>query len=166
VVLRANDLFDPEFTGTGHQPMGFDQLMLWYNHFVVARARLKCTFINASASPASVCIRQDGDSTAVTVIDRILEIGGLAKGDLEFKGVSGSMRTLSLGVDIANLQGVDHLALTSDPSLQGSSAASPLEVTYFHVAAWSTLGATTSIQVDAILEQDAYFCEPRNLIES
>lgn len=166
-VFRANDLFDPDLTGTGHQPMGFDQLMLWYNHFVVAKAKITCTFSNLAAARATVCIRQDGDLTPITVIDRILEIGGLVKADLENKGVSGSMRTLEIAVDIARLQGVSPIALSSDPSLQGSAAASPAECTYFHVACWdSGAGGTTSVLVDVLLEQEAYFCEPRNLIES
>jgi len=166
-VFRANDLFDPDFTSTGHQPMGFDQLMNFYNHFIVAKAVIHCTFKNLASFPASVCIRQDADSTPITVIDRILEIGGCAKADLEFKGVSGSQRSLELGLDVARLQGVSRVALTSDPSLQGNAAASPAEVTYFHVQCWdSTAAGASSVGVDIILEQEAYFCEPRNSIES
>jgi len=32
-VFAANGLYDPNITGTGHQPMGFDQLLQFYNHY-------------------------------------------------------------------------------------------------------------------------------------
>jgi hypothetical protein len=165
-VLRANDLFDPDFTSTGHQPMGFDQLMAFYNHFTVVAAKLIVTFSNTAAAPLTVSLRQDADSTAITVADRILEFGGLVKGDLEFKGVSGSVRTLELSIDVARLQGVSRQALTSDPSLQGSAAASPVEVTYFHIQSWNNQSTTGSCGIDFILEQDAIFGEPRDLTQS
>lgn len=165
-VLRANDLFDPDFTSTGHQPMGFDQMMTLYNHFVVVRARVIVTFSSTAAAPLTVCIRQDADSSALTVADRIIEFGGCVKADLEFKGVSGSVRTLELALDVAKLQGVSALAITSDPSLQGTAAASPIEVTYFHIQSWNSQGITGSCAIDFILEQDAVFLEPRDLAQS
>jgi hypothetical protein len=165
-VLRANDLFDPEFTGTGHQPMGFDQLMTWYNHFVVVHARLVCTFKNTANTSPTVCIRQDGDSTPITVIDRIVELGGCVMDTLSLKNVYGGDSVLEMSLDIAKLQGVSRSAITSDPSLQGNAAASPAEVTYFHIQMWDSVGATGSCTVDVILEQVAIFLEPRDITES
>jgi len=40
-VFRANSLFDPDFTGAGHQPNGFDQIIAAFNHFTVTRARIR-----------------------------------------------------------------------------------------------------------------------------
>jgi len=37
-VFRANSLFDPDYTSTGHQPLGFDQLAGLYAHYVVNKA--------------------------------------------------------------------------------------------------------------------------------
>lgn len=165
-IFRANDLFDPDFTGTGHQPMGFDQMMTWYNHFVVTWAKITLVVKNTTGSAPTICLRVDGDSTPITVIDRVVEIGGCVTEDLEVKGSYGANKKLSLVADICKLQGVKRGAITSDPSLQGNAAASPAEVTYFHITMWDTSGTTGSCEVDVILEQVATFLEPRDITES
>lgn len=47
-VFRANSLFDPDYSGVGHQPMGFDQYAALYAHYCVHSCRIKCTFIPRS----------------------------------------------------------------------------------------------------------------------
>jgi len=39
-VFRANGLYDPNYTSTGHQPMGFDQWAALYNHYVVLGSKM------------------------------------------------------------------------------------------------------------------------------
>jgi hypothetical protein len=145
--------------------MGFDQLMVWYNHFCVVSAKLILTTSNLSG-PTTVCLRIDADSTPITVIDRIVELGGCVIESLEGKSVSGSLRKMQLSLDVAKLQGVSRIALTADANLRGTAAASPAEISYFHVTTWNTAASTTSTQFDAILEQTATFFEPRDVSES
>lgn len=45
--FRCNGLFDPQTTIGGHQPFGFDQFMLRYNHFRVNKATITVKFQNA-----------------------------------------------------------------------------------------------------------------------
>jgi len=166
-VIRANDLFDPDFTSTGHQPMGFDQMMLFYNHFCVVYAKIWVTFKNQSGSlTPTICVRLDADSTPLTVPDRIIEFGGAQLDVLESKAVTGSVKTLSEQVDIPKVQGVSRKAMTADNAVCGTAAASPAEVSYFHIAIWDNGAATTTVAFDFVLEQTAIFFEPRNLIES
>lgn len=42
-VFSANGLYDPNVTGSGHQPMGFDQMSTFYNHYEVIGAKIKFT---------------------------------------------------------------------------------------------------------------------------
>lgn len=39
-VFRANGCYDPNYTGAGHQPMGWDQWTNLYNHYVVLGAKM------------------------------------------------------------------------------------------------------------------------------
>lgn len=44
--FRANSLFDPNRTGVGHQPRGFDQISPMYEHYTVIGAKLTATFMS------------------------------------------------------------------------------------------------------------------------
>lgn len=48
--FSANSLFDPDQTGTGHQPRGFDQLKLLYNRYKVYAVNIKLTAQLASGA--------------------------------------------------------------------------------------------------------------------
>ncbi len=50
-LYRANGLYDPNYTGTGHQPMGYDNLAAMYSHYCVTKSRMKLTQITAPANP-------------------------------------------------------------------------------------------------------------------
>uniref|UniRef100_UPI0040475A4C hypothetical protein n=1 Tax=Flavobacterium sp. TaxID=239 RepID=UPI0040475A4C len=43
-AFRANSCFDPNSSGVGHQPSGFDQWTVFYNHHVVVGSICKATF--------------------------------------------------------------------------------------------------------------------------
>jgi len=47
-VFSANGLYDPNITSSGHQPMGFDQLMTFYNHYEVIGAKIKMSIVPSS----------------------------------------------------------------------------------------------------------------------
>jgi len=113
-----------------------------------------------------VCLRIDGDSSPLTVIDRVVEVGGCVTENLEIKGSYGANKSLTMVADIGKLQGLNRVAMTSNPSLQGSAAASPIECSYFHITMWDTMGGTGSMECDVILEQIAVFMEPRNMVQS
>ena len=146
--------------------MGFDQLMTFYNHFVVLRSRLVAICRNQSAGVVTFFIRVDADSTALTSIDRIIEFGGVVTENVEVKGSSSSIRKMTLNADIMKLQGVNRAAITADSTLRGTAAASPTETTFYHIGLFDTAGNTVSEQVDVVIEYQAVFLEPRDLSQS
>ena len=86
-VFRLNSLFDPDFTGTGHQPQGYDNMALQYNRYIVYGVSIKIEFpINdlASASGMSglyyINSGNDGYSLASKRVSDVIEnnMGGAA----------------------------------------------------------------------------------------
>jgi len=166
-VFAANDLFDPNVTGTGHQPMGFDQMMVFYNHFAVKSCRIKVNATNTSTGPYHVGIRLDASPTPLTVADRIIELGGVTFDNLEAKNTYGSSKSFELSVDIARIQGIPKKNITTDPNLRGDAATSPLELTYFHIFIWDPVtGSAGSVDLDVTLDYSSAFMEPRDATES
>lgn len=164
-IFSVNGLFDPDITSTGHQPMGFDQMMVSYNHYYVTSARITVTFRNqtGNATPV-VSISVMPDTTPITVSDRIVEFGDVNMTTLESKAVAGSVKTLQQSVSMRRIMGVDDVVDNSE--LRGDAASNPTEQTYFHVQTWNNDVFTCSINFDVVIDYTAIFAEPRVLTES
>lgn len=75
-LFSLNGLYDPNFTGAGHQPMYFDQYMAIYNHFTVIGAKITVTFVpyETNTTPLRVALWQNDDTTVTpTTMDSIQE---------------------------------------------------------------------------------------------
>lgn len=48
-TFAGNSLYDPDITGTGHQPMGFDQWQGFYNKYTVYGSKIRATFCNVDS---------------------------------------------------------------------------------------------------------------------
>lgn len=58
-VMAANSIYDPNTSGTGHQPLGYDELAVFYDHYMVVRSKVTATFTSSDltvSAPATVGI--------------------------------------------------------------------------------------------------------------
>jgi len=69
-TFRMNSIFDPDFTGVGHQPYGHDQWSPLYNTYVVLGSKLKATWspltendVGTSRGPWNVLTVGDDDGS-------------------------------------------------------------------------------------------------------
>lgn len=64
-IFRANSLYDPDYTGAGSQPMGFDQFTTLYNHYEVYGSRIELQIVpNGNNGYFGITI--DDDATLTT----------------------------------------------------------------------------------------------------
>lgn len=59
--FNANDIYDPNASGTGHQPMYHDQMALFYQYYTVIASFIKVTFDqqNVSQNNYGIILSQD-----------------------------------------------------------------------------------------------------------
>lgn len=74
-VFVCNGLYDPDATGTGHQPMFFDQLTAIYNHYEVYGSKITAKFLPNGSSSAYVGIYMDDNATSSSVLTTLIEQG-------------------------------------------------------------------------------------------
>lgn len=174
-IYSANGVYDPDITGTGHQAMGFDQMMLSYEHYAVIRSKLTVNFANNSNYPVRVGVYLSPEPTAITSPEQLME-NGLVKtiildskgGTSTAPGVSGRISSISLDCDVKNYFGKQKYSQLLEDNYSGSAAAMPAEQVYFNVFAFSSHSGAEGMQVlmDALISYDTIYYEPRKLTPS
>lgn len=166
-IFSANGCYDPNITGTGHQPMGFDPLMLMYDHYTVVKSRMILNAWNTLATqPIKLGIAViSSPSDYSTNYQTNLENGQIVYATLSPAGAANSMVRLEQSVNLAAINGVQQLLDSHD--MRGDSANNPAEQTYYAIEIWNPQSATVAIAyVDVIIEFDVVFTEPRADVQS
>jgi hypothetical protein len=159
-VYSANGLYDPNITGTGHQPAGFDQMMLFYEHYTVVKAKIIVQMINLQATECcTAVVSQKGTNTPVTVFYQVVEEGYMQKVDLAYYLIPGYMKQLESTCEIGKFEGTPQPLDSHD--MRGASNANPSEQVYWHLQAQNIDAATVNVQLNVLIEFDAVFTEPR-----
>lgn len=168
--FTANGVYDPNVTGTGHQPIGFDQMMLFYEQCTVVRSKITVDILNSNSGPISrTCLFLTPDAAVLTDPNRILE-NGQAVTKITYNNVTwGSVASLSMDCDIAAYFGRPRTVrnLLQDDNLFCTAAANPVEQVYYAVGGWDPFGSNTlGFFFNVTIEYDTVFWEPRKLTES
>lgn len=157
-VFSANGLYDPDVTGVGHQPRGFDQMMAMYDHFVVIGAKIKVQFWPRPATTGltMVGISVQPDNAPYTDVRNYLESANNVSLGISPDGD----RCHCLVSEVNPNKFLGRSKPMSDPQLKGSVASNPTEGAFFHV--WQdnvTESSTSDILVE--IEYVAILIEPK-----
>jgi len=174
--FTCNGVFDPDITGSGHQPLGFDTMMLYYEQYTVMRSKITVCFANRGVDTLRVAVSLTPDTTT-PVIGTLVENGEIRMKICDAPGGTGSIGNggpvcgriaiIDLSCDVASYFGrKGHREMLDDSTLQGNASANPTEQVYYAISAWGGLDASaTSVTYDVVLEYDVVFWEPRKLSE-
>lgn len=155
----ANGLYDPDITGTGHQPMYFDQYMALYDHYTVLGSKITCQVgyqTSGNANPvAGMCIMSN-DSTTTTP--------GSISGIQEQSQVSNyvsldpfNFKTISKRFSAKRTFGGN---VMSRDELRGSAAANPAEDWYFDIKGQTlTAGSNAKVHINVRIDYIVCFSE-------
>jgi hypothetical protein len=74
-TFSLNSAFDPNTSGIGHQPMGYDQWSSFYNSYVVERCDYDVACLSSADAVLGVILTDD--TTLPTGIEESVELGGV-----------------------------------------------------------------------------------------
>lgn len=155
-VFSANGLFDPNVTGTGHQPMYFDQMMALYDHYHVMNSTIKFTplyTINVS-SVWTAFTDDDANIGSTSPYAAIEKMGSVTTTESLTQQPA---KPLFQSFDAKKVFGGDPL---SQSSLQGTASSNPSEQSYYFIYCNAGVdGGSSSVNVLVELWYDVVFDE-------
>jgi len=159
--FNANGMYDPNRTGTGHQPMYFDQMMALYDHYVVTKARITVTICPAAQSNVVLhagLFENDDGSTTPSSVEYIAE---QTSGSTRHIGANSTDPVkLTKTYRPKKIWGASPLSMAAQ---QGSAAANPTEETVWTLAIQNvTTGATTACWVSVSIVYDCVWTEVKD----
>lgn len=167
--FSANGLYDPNISGTGHQPIGFDTMMSLYEHYAVLRSKITVTLnSNTFTVGPRVAVYLSPDAVALSDPSEIMENGLIATTTLETKESGTAIKSLNLNCDVKKYFAKKrYLDIIDDEKLTGTATGNPVEGVYFGIVTWNPFDAVaTDVYLDVVLSYDSVYYEPRKLIAS
>ncbi len=168
-IFCANGAFDPDITGVGHQPMGFDEMMGLYEHYWVLGSKISVQWhtSNEVAGNAYICtLGTKADSTPIPGITKTMETPRFQHALMTT--LHGSRSTVRLSTKYSTKKFHSGRDVTDEIEFRGNDASNPVIKTYFHVGlgpadATSNLGAQfCTVRITYI----TLFTTPRALAQS
>lgn len=167
-TFSANGCYDPNISGTGHQPLGFDQYVgVMYDHYTVLKSRItiKANTTGGTAATGNmlfgVMLRDTSSSTPV-IPDAFIEQGRVKYANISATGQNA--KTISYTAN--PLKFLNHEK--TDDDVRGSASGNPPESAYWIVWASATNGTDNAAPLDVMVVIDYWveLSEPRTLGQS
>lgn len=163
--FSANGLYDPDWTGTGHQPMGFDEMMNLYSYYRVLWAKITCTVLPQGSTDYVCGIHMSpAQNDVVSSVQRFRELPTSKWVTVRYGTVGGATKQVSMTVKPSKFMGVR----SDDADCKGTAAANPIDECFFNVCVMpfnesNDLGV---IGVQVYITYFAEFIEPHLLPQS
>jgi hypothetical protein len=144
-TFRLNSLYDPDETGAGTQPVGFDEIMAFYYYYRVESVKVKITVVNGGTA-AITAVQLSNSATDPT---QITAMAANNSGRAEMSaGTYGQNRSvITYNVNIKNWLGFKE---NIDTDLLGTVSSSPARVVFLHIG---------MEEIDLSAKDISLFCE-------
>lgn len=135
-VYRLNSLFDPDFSGVGGQPDGFDQWKLLYGVYRVVATKVEVQAVGGNGFGLLAM----APKTTSTVASSAEEVGGLRKAVSQIFTTT-QRASIKAMWRVGEILGKEDVAVLSDPNDGATVSANPSEQVFVEIAA-ETSGAS------------------------
>jgi len=139
--------------------------MIFYNHYTVNRSRIRVQFAATNATAPNVALAVSGSATPLTTPSQIMEVGRISMTWATPAGVADSHGSLQASCNLGRFQGLKKVI--DDPDMRGDASSNPAEQVYYIVYVWNPVDSTaTTVAIQALIEYETYFHEPKSPTQS
>jgi hypothetical protein len=155
-LFRWNSTFDPDFTGTGHQPLYRDTFAGIYDQYSVVSATAVIKFVNSTTTVYQVgCVTED-DSSSSTLITTLCEQNDGYNTILPPLSGALTTKTFNLSWDCKKKLGIDPYASETYKTANGANAT---EESFLVLWAAPIDSSTNSVYFEIDLVQTVLYTE-------
>lgn len=164
-VFRANSIYDPDFTGTGHQPMSHDTWSTLFNHYTVTGAKMTITVHPLAGNTTSGVVGiflNAGSSAPYGNITGFIEAKRGAYRQISHQASKGSRLSTKFSArKFFNVSDVKDVG-----KLGAAFGANPSEEAYFVVYYQDQESSSSSVRVTVSIDYIVQFSEPKHLAQA
>jgi len=163
--ISCNGMYDPNVTGTGHQPYYFDQMAALYDHYCVIGAKITCVVSNIGAADSAYRIGLFVDDDAVSSYASIDWLAETQTG--QFRSATAlNARPMYLSSKWSAKKTFGG-AVLANTELQGNSSVNPSEQTFWNFALQAnSVANSVTVAVTFTVEYIAVWKEIRDVSTS
>lgn len=156
-VCRANSVFDPDYTGTGHQPMWRDNFASIYDQYTVIGSKITTHFNHTTATGSCIVgIHTDDDQNNTSTLTTVMEQNNSAWQQLGNTGSGHDHTVMTATFEPLMAFGVD---AKDDGSSATAIGSNPTEEFMFQMFAANQVGGTSTINIAYRIEYTVKFSE-------
>lgn len=135
-LYSLNSVFDPDITGVGHQPYGYDQIQNQYHKYRVYAVTVKALYLHPSTATiyGLARIQSSQDTSTLTIVDwaRAAEQTGVWNSNVPMEG-SGTA-TFTGTFNIWDIEGMTYEQWVADDGYEANVGANPAANTKLSLA--------------------------------
>lgn len=166
-IMNMNSLFDPDRTGAGHQPYGYDSLALLYNRYRVWGLRWRITFHAEAQGFYVVVLPSNGAlATAITNQASFALAGESPRSYVSSQGTGANAVIVTGRIELNDLNGTTVQEYKADDRFQAIFGASPSELMLLHIGTYNPSGSTLAVDFLVELWFDVEVHDPIMLAQS
>jgi hypothetical protein len=160
-IYNLNSLFDPDRTGTGHQPYGYDQLSAMYNRYRVLRVKWKVKFATSSGDYFALVLPSNGLlASAPTTLAPFITASECPLSKSIIQSSTSQSETVIGSIKLNELNGVTRTEYIADDRFEAQVSTSPAELIVLNLAFYNPNVGTTIINFNVTLEYEADLHDP------
>jgi len=152
-IMRLNSIFDPDLTGTGHQPYGYDQLSALYNRYRVLKTSWKITFHSENVGFFICVVPTNGNlATAVTNLASYTAACEVPHAIQRVQGSGANSVIMRNSIELNKLNGTLKVEYLADDRFEAQIGANPSELLILNICVLNTSASTLSLDYTVEIE--------------